>query len=75
MEDVHDVWICYRASKCDFTYFSPQYNSYTQIDMFLVDKLILQKVFSSTIADITWSNHAAIFMSLLDVDTNQPVFV
>lgn len=73
-EDIHDVWCCQHANEHDFTYFPPQHNSYTCIDMFLVNKLLLQKVASSTISDTLWSDHAIICISLVEVDSCSPMY-
>lgn len=58
--DLYDVWRCHHSTERDYSFFSHQHNSYTRIDFFLVDKWTLAKVSDSSIATITWSDHAPV---------------
>lgn len=35
---LQDVWRCQHASERDFTFFTPCHNSYSRIDLFLIDQ-------------------------------------
>lgn len=52
-EDLYDAWRCLHDKEWDYTYFSARHNAYSRIDIFLVDKWLLQQISSSTISDIT----------------------
>lgn len=43
-EDIYDTWRCQHAEEHDYTFHSTCYNSYSRIDMILVDKVLLQAV-------------------------------
>lgn len=62
-KSVYDAWHCSHISERDYTYYSPRFNSYCRIDIFLVDKWLLQWISSSEIADITWSDHVSLTIS------------
>lgn len=59
-EELFNVWCCLRNSEINYTYFSARHNTYTHIDMFLVDKWILQRV--------SWFNHAPIITVVTEKD-------
>lgn len=75
-EGLYDVWRCLHASERDFTFFSAPHHTYTRIDFFLVDQHTLTKSTSSTINNITWSDHASITLSIKDtsVITTTPIW-
>lgn len=58
-EGVYNVWKCQHASKRDYTFFSSRHHTYSCIDLFMSDKWLLQNI-SSSIQDITWTDHTAI---------------
>lgn len=62
---VYDVWQCHHTTERGYTFFSPDHNTYSLIDYFLVAKWLLQRVSRSEIETITWSDHAptSIFIS------------
>lgn len=65
-EELFDTWRCLHANKRDYTFFSSRHCSYSRIDLFLADKWLLQNVETTRIHDITWSDHAAISMSVAE---------
>lgn len=50
----------------DYTLFSTCHNSYLRIDVFLEDQWTHQKMSSSSILPITWSDHALVCITLED---------
>lgn len=58
--DLYDVWRCHHGSEKDFTYFSLHHKSNLRINIFLTDKWLLQKISTSVIHTMTWSDHAPI---------------
>lgn len=68
-EGVYDVWRCQHASEQDYTFFSSRHHSYSCIDLFVTNQWLLQRVSSSSIHNITWSDHAAMFISIEDQDS------
>lgn len=74
-EDVYDTWRCQHAEERDYTFHSLPHNSYSRIDMILVDKVLLQAVFSSTIHDISWSDHAPVSTSIVEGHTPNPAYI
>lgn len=46
--------------------FPPRHRTYSCIDMFLTDKWLLQKVSSSCIHKITWSDHAVVSITIIE---------
>lgn len=73
-EDVYDVWRCQHAGEWDLTFHSSSHNSYSRIDLILVDKLLLQAV-SSTIHDISWSDHASVSITVVEGHTPSPTYL
>lgn len=67
-----DVWRCFHSDERDFTFFSAPHCTYTRIDLFLVDRNTLTRTLSSTINNITWSNHASISLSVKDSSPTNP---
>lgn len=51
-EDVYDVCRCQHSNKWDYTFHSSRHKTYSRINMILVDKMLLQALFSSTIHNI-----------------------
>lgn len=47
-------------------FFSNVHHTYSCIDLFMVDKFMLQKIVKSNIHVITWSDHAPISISVGD---------
>lgn len=41
-KEVYDVWRCQHAIERDYTYFSSRHRTYTRVDMFVSDKIILK---------------------------------
>lgn len=52
-------------------FFLSMYNSYSRIDLFLADQWLLQKISSSEILPITWSDHSPICMTIEDNPKSQ----
>lgn len=63
---LYDVWRCQHLSEKDYTYYSNVHHSYSRIDLFLVDKFILQQISKSDLHCITWSDHAPISVVMGD---------
>lgn len=61
---LYDVWRCQHSSERDLTFFSNVHHTYSRIDLFLVDKFLLQKVVKSELHYIMWSGHASIYISV-----------
>lgn len=59
-EEVYDVWRCHYADKGDYTFYSFRHHTYSRIDLFIYDKWLLQRISSSYIHKISWSDHAMI---------------
>lgn len=59
-EGEYDVWWCQHACERDHMFFSTRHQSYSHIDLFVTEKWLLQRISSSSIHDITWSDHAEI---------------
>lgn len=74
-EDVYDVWRCQHANERDYTFHSSRHNSYSRIDLILVDKLLLKAVSSSTIQDIMWSDHALVSITVVEWHKPSPAYV
>lgn len=62
--DLYNVWRCFHSNERDFAFFSSPHLSYMRIDLFLVDHQTLCKVVSSSINNITWSDHASINLTV-----------
>lgn len=63
---LYDVWRCQHSTERDFTFFSNVHHTYSRIDLFLVDKFLLQQIVTSDIYVITWFNHAPISIEVGD---------
>lgn len=63
---LHDAWRCHHVEERDYMFFLPCHNSYSRIDLILVDQWILQKVSDSSILPITWSDHSPICITTED---------
>lgn len=74
--ELFDVWRCLNANARDYTFFSYRHCSYSRIDLFLTDKWLLQKISSAQIHDITWSDHAAVTITINDqvVSSSPPIW-
>lgn len=72
---LYDVWRCHYGNENDYAFFSPRHTSYSRIDLFLVDKWVLQQTSSSSIYDITWSDHASISFTMEEKDDCPRTFV
>uniref|UniRef100_A0A8C5PT13 Reverse transcriptase domain-containing protein n=1 Tax=Leptobrachium leishanense TaxID=445787 RepID=A0A8C5PT13_9ANUR len=59
-----DAWRLHHPGDRDFTFFSNPHHSYSRIDLFLVSLSTMPLIPTSSIGDITWSDHAPIFMTL-----------
>lgn len=57
---LYDVWRCQHSSEKDYTFYSNVHHMHSRIDLFLVDKFILQQITKSDLHCITWSDHAPI---------------
>lgn len=62
--DLYDVWRCCHVAERDYTFLSLRHNTYSRIDLFLVDKWLLQNIHTSRIHTITWSDHAPISVQI-----------
>lgn len=63
--ELYDAWRCTHANERHYS-FSHRHCTYTRIDLFLMDKWLLQKVTQTKIETITWSDHAPILLTLRD---------
>lgn len=63
-EDLFDPWRYIHSNEKAFTFYSSSHRVYLRIYLFLVDKFTLQKVASTSIGMITWSNRAPITLEL-----------
>lgn len=63
-QELFDAWRYLNAD--DYTFFSTRHCSYSRTDMFLVDQWLLQHICAAQIHDITWSDHAAISLSIAE---------
>lgn len=67
-EDVFTMWHCQNSNKRAYRYFFPKHSSlFSNIDMFLVDKQLLQRM--SSISDMMWLDYAAITIMIEEKDT------
>lgn len=75
-EELFDTWKCHHANKKDYTFFSHRHFSYLRIDMFLMEKWLLQHIETAKIHDITWSDHAEISLTILEkgVSSSPPIW-
>lgn len=62
--NLFNVWQCQHAMEKYFTFFSQAHRSYSRIDLFLIDKFLLQNVTKSEIYMITWSDHAPVSINV-----------
>lgn len=63
-QNLFDVWRCLHTTERDYSYFSTSHNFYSRIDLFIVDKWLLQKIQDASIREISWSDHAPIIISI-----------
>lgn len=68
-EDLYDTWRCLHANEKTFTNYSPRYNYYSRLDLFLVDRLLLQRIYASSIQDVAWSDHALVTLEIEEGNT------
>lgn len=54
---------------------SPRHNTYSRIDLFLLDQWTLQKVSSSSILPATWLDHSPICITIEDNPKTSPTFL
>lgn len=54
---------------------SPRHNTYSQIDLFLTNKWLLQLIKSASIHTTTWSDHAPISITLTDESSHPRTYV
>lgn len=60
----------------EMIYIIPQgFNSYSRIDLCLVDQWLLQRISSSEIIVITWSDHAPISITISESDSLGPTLL
>lgn len=71
-KDIYDTWRCQHAEEWDYTFHLLRHNSYSRIDMILVDKILLQAVSSYIIHDIIWSDHAPVSVTIMEKLHTQP---
>lgn len=64
--ELYDAWRCTHDSERDYSFFSHRHGTYMRIDLFLMDKWLLQKVSQAKIDTIAWSDHAPILLTLKD---------
>lgn len=64
LTNLYDLWRCHHSTEKDFTFFSQVHLSYSRIDMFLLDKFLLQKISKSEIGTITWTDHAPVSITV-----------
>lgn len=62
--DLYDAWMCGHGEERDYSFFSNFQLSYFRIDMFLVDRRVLQLVHSTRTDLSTWSDHAPVSLQL-----------
>lgn len=55
----------------DYTFFSQPQQSYSQIDLFLVNKITLQHISKVEIGPIAWTNHAPISLEIFSSQSNR----
>lgn len=68
-EDLFDPWRCIHGNEKDFTFYSSAHKVYSRLNLFLVDKFTLQRVSSTFIGLITWSDHALLSLEI-SISTN-----
>lgn len=59
-----NMWQCHHASEKVYSFFSHVHLTYSCINLFLVDKFLLQSISESKIHDITWSDHAPVSITI-----------
>lgn len=74
-EDLYDVWRCQHSNKHDYTFHSSRHNSYSCLDIIIVDRNLLQAVSSSTIHNILWSDHTPVWITVMEENTPSHVYV
>lgn len=72
---LYDVWRCQYAKKRIIYILSPRHNTYSRIDLFLLDQWTLQKVSSSSILPATWLDHSPICITIEDNPKTSPTFL
>lgn len=63
-EELHDAWRYLNSTERDYSFYSSSKKTHSRIDFFLVDRVVLPHVVSSSIGYITWSDHAPVHISL-----------
>lgn len=58
-----DAWRLQHWGERDYTFYSPPHKTYTRIDYFLIPHTQLNAVRTTSIGNITWSDHAPIFLT------------
>ncbi|XP_068122117.1 inositol polyphosphate-4-phosphatase type I A-like [Hyperolius riggenbachi] len=64
--NLYDPWRIQHPTDRDYTFFSGVHKTYSRIDFFLADKIILQKVMDTSIGSKLWSDHAPTHIVLDD---------
>lgn len=64
--ELYDGWRCLKCKWKTIVFFSTAHNSYSRIDLFLLDHGLLTKATSFSINNITWSDHASLSLTLKD---------
>lgn len=74
-EEMYDAWRCQHSNERDYTFHSSRHNSYSRIDLILVDIALLQKISSSAVHDITWSDHAPVSIMVEEGHPSVPAYI
>lgn len=71
LEELYDPWRCFHASERDYTFYSSTKKSYFRLDLFLVNKHLLQSVTSAQISFVIWSDHSPVALELYDLPSKR----
>lgn len=72
---IYDVLRCWHTEECDYTYFSHCHNSYSHINLFLLDQGTVQKILASTVLPIIWSDHSPVCITIEDHTRPSPTCI
>uniref|UniRef100_A0A8C5M1H2 Reverse transcriptase domain-containing protein n=1 Tax=Leptobrachium leishanense TaxID=445787 RepID=A0A8C5M1H2_9ANUR len=61
---LYDVWRLWHPGDSEFTFHSRVHNTYSRLDYFLLQSSSLSQVLKCEILDITWSDHAPVFLTI-----------
>lgn len=73
--NLFDVWHCRHANERDYSFYSDRHCTYGRIDLYLVDRWLLQKNSQTKMNSITWSDHASVLITIGDKHPTNNAYV